>query len=121
MRVNLAEQGAGYDFDSPEIQRRALPGAEPEQVPVGVPISRRLPPPVFGLGLIEAIPEAAILAHADAADADGDGISGRPHWVTPAPWVPTTEPGAGAGPRLGRLTRITRTWGSRPSFSRSRT
>jgi CxxC motif-containing protein (DUF1111 family) len=108
MRVNLAEQGGGYDFDSPEIQRRALPGAEPEQVPVGVPISRRLPPPVFGLGLIEAIPEAAILAHADAADADGDGISGRPHWVTPAPWVPTTEPGAGAGPRLGRFTRTAR-------------
>lgn len=37
--------------------------------------------PVFGLGLLEAIPEAAILALADADDSNGDGISGRPNWV----------------------------------------
>lgn len=43
--------------------------------------SIRTPPPVFGLGLIEAIPEADILAAADPDDADGDGISGRPNWV----------------------------------------
>lgn len=34
-------------------------------------------PPLFGLGLMEAIPEAAILAQADPDDADRDGISGR--------------------------------------------
>jgi CxxC motif-containing protein (DUF1111 family) len=33
---------------------------------------------VFGLGLVEQIPEADILALADPDDADGDGISGRP-------------------------------------------
>ncbi|WP_405127347.1 di-heme oxidoredictase family protein [Shewanella donghaensis] len=37
--------------------------------------------PVFGLGLLEAIPEADILANADADDANNDGISGRANWV----------------------------------------
>jgi len=74
-------------------------------VPPGVAVSMRLPPPVFGVGLIEAIPEAAILALADPDDTDGDGISGRPNWVTAAGWVPHSEPGAGPGPRLGRFGR----------------
>ena len=39
----------------PQIQDKAIPGAEFEQVPDGVPVSVRLPPPVFGVGLIEAI------------------------------------------------------------------
>jgi CxxC motif-containing protein (DUF1111 family) len=34
-------------------------------------------PALFGLGLVDAIPEATILANADPEDADGDGISGR--------------------------------------------
>ncbi|ABO22549.1 di-heme oxidoredictase family protein [Shewanella loihica] len=37
--------------------------------------------PVFGLGLLEAIPEASILALVDENDADGDGISGRANYV----------------------------------------
>ncbi len=40
-------------------------------------LSPRLAPPMIGLGLIEAIPEAAIRAGADPEDRDGDGISGR--------------------------------------------
>lgn len=43
--------------------------------------SIRVAPPMIGLGLLEAIPEAAILAHADPDDRDGDGISGRPNRV----------------------------------------
>jgi len=89
----------------PQIQDRAIPGAVPEQLPSGVDVSRRLPPPVFGMGLIEAIPESTILAFADPSDGDGDGISGRPNWVTPAPYVPAGEPGGGPGPRLGRFSR----------------
>jgi CxxC motif-containing protein (DUF1111 family) len=42
-----------------------------------VMLSPRVAPPMLGLGLIEAIPAADILAHADPEDADGDGISGR--------------------------------------------
>jgi len=43
--------------------------------------SPRAAPAVFGVGLLEAIPEEQILALADPNDADGDGISGRPNRV----------------------------------------
>ncbi|MDE9451282.1 c-type cytochrome [Aliiroseovarius sp. Z3] len=43
--------------------------------------SPRIAPPMIGLGLLEAIPEADILANADPDDTDGDGISGRPNRV----------------------------------------
>jgi CxxC motif-containing protein (DUF1111 family) len=89
----------------PQLQDRAIPGAEPEVLPAGVDVTLRLPPPVFGVGLIEAIPDAAILANADSADVDGDGISGRPNWVTPPDYVPASEPGGGAGYRVGRFSR----------------
>ncbi|MCB9679348.1 MAG: hypothetical protein H6737_29860 [Alphaproteobacteria bacterium] len=41
----------------------------------------RQTPHVFGLGLIDAIDEADILANADPDDLDADGISGRPSWT----------------------------------------
>lgn len=44
-----------------------------------VMISPRVGPAVFGLGLLEAIPEEALLAHAHEPDADG--VSGRPNYV----------------------------------------
>ncbi|WP_120994540.1 di-heme oxidoredictase family protein [Stutzerimonas urumqiensis] len=44
-------------------------------------LSARVAPPMIGLGLLEAIPEAAILANADPEDQDGDGISGRANRV----------------------------------------
>ncbi|MEL6335914.1 MAG: di-heme oxidoredictase family protein, partial [Pseudomonadota bacterium] len=44
-------------------------------------LSPRIAPQMIGLGLLEAIPAADILAHADPEDADGDGISGRPSIV----------------------------------------
>ncbi len=43
--------------------------------------SVRVAPAMVGLGLLEAIPEAAILANADPDDRNGDGISGRPNRV----------------------------------------
>jgi CxxC motif-containing protein (DUF1111 family) len=102
----------GSDADSfqnsvggPQIQDKAIPGALAEQVPAGIPFSLRLPPPVFGVGLIEAIPEAAILANVDSLDADGDGISGRPNFVPAADFVPASEPAGGAGLKLGRFGR----------------
>lgn len=42
-----------------------------------VMLSPRIAPPMIGLGLVEAIPEADIRAAADPDDADKDGISGR--------------------------------------------
>lgn len=43
--------------------------------------SARVAPPMIGLGLLEAIPEAAILANADPHDRNGDGIRGRANQV----------------------------------------
>jgi len=40
-------------------------------------IARRFPLPVFGDGLVEAIPDESIVALEDPDDRDGDGISGR--------------------------------------------
>lgn len=46
-----------------------------------VRLSPRVSPQMIGLGLLEAIPEADILALEDADDRDGDGISGRANRV----------------------------------------
>lgn len=50
-------------------------------LPSDLLISARMASPVFGLGLLEAIPEADLMAYADASDANNDGISGRPNLV----------------------------------------
>ena len=40
-------------------------------------IARRVPIPLFGAGLVEAIPDDTLLALADPLDLDRDGVSGR--------------------------------------------
>lgn len=50
-------------------------------IPGGMMTSPRIGPPVFGLGLLEAIPEADILMLQDIADSNGDGISGKANYV----------------------------------------
>jgi CxxC motif-containing protein (DUF1111 family) len=52
-----------------------------QPLPPNVMISPRVAPPVFGLGLLEAIPEDEILSHADESDINSDGISGKPNYV----------------------------------------
>lgn len=49
--------------------------------PGDVRLSPRVAPPVFGDGLLEAIPESTLEGLADPTDADGDGISGRVNMV----------------------------------------
>jgi len=44
-------------------------------------LSPRVAPPMIGLGLLEAIPAADIVALADPEDTNGDGISGRANLV----------------------------------------
>ncbi len=84
--------GTQVTLRQPSFQIRN-PYDHPGEVPTAgvAPASRVLQPdvatsprmglPMFGLGLLEAIPEADILAGADPDDRDGDGISGRPNWV----------------------------------------
>ncbi len=47
--------------------------------------SVRVAPPMIGLGLLEAIPEATLLAAEDPDDRNGDGISGRANRVWDKP------------------------------------
>lgn len=44
-------------------------------------IAHRVPIPLFGSGLVEAIPDETIVALEDPDDEDGDGISGRAAWI----------------------------------------
>ena len=104
-RIGSAEDDMLRPMGGPQIQDRAIPGAQPERLPGSVPMSLRLPPPVFGVGLMEAIPDATILALADPDDRDGDGISGRPNWVTPSNYVSATD----ARQRIGRFGRKAQT------------
>ena len=87
----------------PQLQQFAIPGVLPEILPAGALTSPRTAPPVFGSGLIESIPEATILSHADPTDANGDGISGRPHLISAPSFVPDTEVGGGPGLHVGRF------------------
>lgn len=64
--------GAPYELLTPIVELTlALGDAELLQ-------SLRTAPAIIGSGLLEAIPREAIVARADAADTNGDGISGRP-------------------------------------------
>ena len=47
----------------------------------GYNIGGRIAPHLLGMGLLNLVPEESILAYADPDDLDGDGISGRAHWV----------------------------------------
>ena len=57
----------------------SLPNQEcqPAIPPEANVVARRIPIPLFGAGLVEAIPDATIKALEDPDDANGDGISGR--------------------------------------------
>jgi CxxC motif-containing protein (DUF1111 family) len=53
-------------------------GVENERIPPSATeVGRFIPPFLFGLGLVEAVPDQVILEKEDPDDADGDGISGR--------------------------------------------
>ena len=71
--------GTPYTLRSPSFRITLASRGEP--LPETVRVSPRVPPHVYGLGLLEAVPEADILALADPDDRDGDGISGRPNRV----------------------------------------
>ncbi len=50
-------------------------------LPAGVLVSPRLPLGVFGLGLLDALPEAWMLQNEDVVDANNNGISGKINYV----------------------------------------
>jgi CxxC motif-containing protein (DUF1111 family) len=71
----------------PQLQHKAIPGYQPEQLPSGATFTDLIAPAVSGLGFLDAVPDADLIALSDPNDADGDGISGRPHWNTVPSYV----------------------------------
>jgi CxxC motif-containing protein (DUF1111 family) len=63
---------------TPALQAALGIDAEPD-LPGATASGRRTTPDVFGFGLLDAVPDAEILALADPFDGNGDGISGRAH------------------------------------------
>lgn len=83
----LAHLGGG------QLQNRAIPGFEPEAIPVEADgIAKFTPPAVTGLGFLAAVTDQTLLELADPFDEDEDGISGRvnrvqaPDYLIPEAW-----------------------------------
>ena len=74
------------DRGGPVFQQEVTPalhgalGIDREPIPAGATIATRSTPDVFGMGLLDAVPDRAILARADPDDRNRDGISGRPNF-----------------------------------------
>jgi CxxC motif-containing protein (DUF1111 family) len=90
----FGRMGPGGVFDpmrssgGPQIQNRAILHYIAEVVPAGVTGSSVFTAPsVTGLGFLEAVEDADLLALADPDDADGDGISGRVQLIDPSEFI----------------------------------
>lgn len=95
MLFRFGRDGAsGFDAlvsqGGPQLQHRAIPGYPAEQVPAAATgVSGFLPPAVTGLGFLDAVDDATLIALADPTDSDGDGISGRLQIHAPTELVET--------------------------------
>jgi CxxC motif-containing protein (DUF1111 family) len=74
------------DLGGPVYQQQVTPalknalGIDKEPIPGRTTAqARRTSPDILGFGLLDAVPDAAILAYADPDDRNHDGISGRPN------------------------------------------
>src|SRR5688572_2215683 len=54
----------------PKLQHSAIPGLTPNQIPTRATCPTFMPPAITGLGFLEAVTDATILALADPPDAD---------------------------------------------------
>ncbi|MEK6152635.1 di-heme oxidoredictase family protein [Flavobacteriaceae bacterium 3-367] len=88
-RFGQSEPGANAFLNQggPQLQNRAIPGFEPENIPPGATFSNFTPPAITGLGFLELVSDEDILAMADPDDEDNDGISGVPNWIEPPSFV----------------------------------
>ncbi len=97
-KINIAYTNTTYSFDDGETYELRAPTYTLSNLYTAISgnymLSPRLAPPMFGLGLLESVPESTIVALADPNDADGDGIKGKPNYV----WDATTQ-----SRRLGRF------------------
>ena len=78
------------ELGGPQLQHRSIPGYPAELVPAGATgVSRLTPPAVSGLGFLDAVDDATLIALDDPLDRDGDGISGRLQLHTPTELIRT--------------------------------
>lgn len=95
-----AFQGNG----GPQLQNRAIPGHQPEWLPIGAVFADFTPPAVTGLGFLAALTDAQILANADPSDLNMDGISGVPNYIDPPEYfVPQAIHQANGDKYIGRF------------------
>lgn len=88
----------------PQLQNRALPGFLPERIPVGATFSKFTPPAFSGLGFLQYVSDADLLAMADPNDNDGDGISGTVNWIKiPSYSIPSSNSITQNGKHIGRF------------------
>jgi CxxC motif-containing protein (DUF1111 family) len=84
VEITYAEEPGTYDDGTPyalAVPTYTVRDAAGQPLGDDVLVSPRIAPPMFGVGLLELIPEEDVVAAADPDDADGDGISGRPAYV----------------------------------------
>jgi CxxC motif-containing protein (DUF1111 family) len=103
--------GIVYDpmlaMGGPQLQHRAISGYAAEVIPAeATGSSKFIPPAVAGLGFLEGVEDADILALADPGDSDGDGISGVPSYITPPSYfIPQSWQIPDNGKYIGRFGR----------------
>jgi hypothetical protein len=98
-RFGIDEKGEFFPLEElggSLLQSLAIDSACREFIPVEATVTAtRVTNSSMAFGMIEAISDAAIAAHEDPTDADGDGISGRVHWVLPLEASPSSPLRAG--------------------------
>lgn len=76
------------EFGGPQLQHRAIPGYPAEVLPAeATGVAQFTAPAVTGLGFLDAVDDATLIALADPNDADGDGVSGRLQLHDPTPLI----------------------------------
>ena len=76
-QISMQAVAVGASLREPRLQVRTPQATESQADWL---LSARVAPPLIGMGLLADIAADRLLAHADADDRDGDGVSGRPHW-----------------------------------------
>lgn len=78
VRLRFEEVEGRYEDGTPyRLRRPVVEVLDGQGSPVPGRYSLRLAPPVFGLGLLEAVPESVLAGLEDPEDRDRDGVSGR--------------------------------------------
>ncbi|MEP6583290.1 MAG: di-heme oxidoredictase family protein [Ginsengibacter sp.] len=83
MQISYTDVQVNYPDGSSAILRKPEYLIQAPYIPLAssYALSARMAPPVFGVGLLENIPEQTILSFIDAGDNNGDGITGKANYI----------------------------------------